>query len=264
MCYGLWALARLWLRSPPVEVGVLSPRSWSPKRPGIAPDSTERVDPPWTCYVETEEFPNFKNHKRKKSQKIFIQFLIFLFACLVVHSSSANQMQTKFKKKNTWKSKKKKSSPLSQAKNLSLKRRFFNGVITPIFTPDQKPAFLLTPIRPLLMQSDLQSVGKGAIDTFARAFVREMCETVCSSPQNNLKALLLHLSRAGSVFSGCPVARNHLRSVFDPIGSNTITIIVFSNPVGDCNHRVWPRWIGKASEVITRKLAPGKAGNGAR
>ena len=46
MFYGLWAWARLLLRSPFVEVRVLSPRSWSPRWPRITPDSTGSVDPP--------------------------------------------------------------------------------------------------------------------------------------------------------------------------------------------------------------------------
>ena len=35
-------------------------------------------------------------------------------------------------------------------------------------------------VRPLLMQSNLQSVGNGAVGTFARAFAPKMCETAVS------------------------------------------------------------------------------------
>ena len=84
-------------------------------------------------------------------------------------------------------------------------------------------------VKPLLMQSDLQSVGNGAISTFARAFAPKMCETAVSRLRMTL-AILQDLSRAVSRLSRCPVARNHLRYFSDPTGSNTI------------KH---PDWIGK-------------------
>ena len=61
------------------------------------------------------------------------------------------------------------------------------------------------------MWSDLQSVGNGAISTFARAF--ENVRNCCSSPQDDLD-FLQDLSRAVSRFSRCLIV-----IVFDPVGS---------------------------------------------
>ena len=74
------------------------------------------------------------------------------------------------------------------------------------------------------MQSDLLSVGNGAIGTFARAFGANMFETAVSRLRTSYWTLLQDLSRAVSRFSRCPVAGNHLRYFSDPTGSNTITI----------------------------------------
>ena len=73
------------------------------------------------------------------------------------------------------------------------------------------------------MQSDLQSVGNGAIGTFARAFAPKMCETAVSCLGMNW-AFLQDLSRAVSRFSTSPVAGNHFRYFSDKNGSNTMTI----------------------------------------
>ena len=69
---------------------------------------------------------------------------------------------------------------------------------------------IIIAIRPLLMQSDLQSVGNGAIGTFTRAFAPKMCEVAVSRLRMTW-TYLQDLSRAVSRFSRCPVARNHLR-----------------------------------------------------
>ena len=77
-------------------------------------------------------------------------------------------------------------------------------------------------LRPLLMQSDLQSVGDGAIGTFTRAFAPKMCET--AAPRLRMTwTVLQDLSRAVSRFSRYPVTGNHLRYFSDPTGSNTTT-----------------------------------------
>ena len=82
---------------------------------------------------------------------------------------------------------------------------------------------------PLLTQSDMQSVGNGAIGMFARAFASKMCETAVSRLRMSW-TYLQDLSRAVSRFSRRSVAGNHLRYPSNPTGSNTITI---------------PDWIGK-------------------
>ena len=71
------------------------------------------------------------------------------------------------------------------------------------------------------MQSDLQSVGNGAIGTFARAFAPKMCETAVSRLRMTW-TFLQDLSRAVSRFSRCPVAGNPVPDiiiVFYPVGS---------------------------------------------
>ena len=95
-------------------------------------------------------------------------------------------------------------------------------------------------LRPLLMQSDLQPVGNGAIGTFTRVFAPKMCEVAVSRLRMTW-TFLQDLSRAVSRFSRCPVARNHLRYFSDPTGSNTIKNPdwigknVFSDPTPDRN-----------------------------
>ena len=76
---------------------------------------------------------------------------------------------------------------------------------------------VLFSVRPLLMQSDLQSVGNGAISTFARAFAPKICETAVSRLRMTW-TFLQDLSRAVSRFSMRPVAGNHLRYVSDQLG----------------------------------------------
>ena len=74
------------------------------------------------------------------------------------------------------------------------------------------------------MQSDWQSVGNGAVSTFARAFAPKLCETTVSRLVMTW-TFLQDLSRAVSHFSMRPVvAGNHLRYFSDPTESNTITI----------------------------------------
>ena len=73
------------------------------------------------------------------------------------------------------------------------------------------------------MQSDWQSVGNGAVSTFARAFAPKLCETAVSRVRITW-TFLQDLSRAVSRFSRCPVAGIHRRYFSDPTGSNTITI----------------------------------------
>ena len=87
----------------------------------------------------------------------------------------------------------------------------------------------LSGLTPLLMQSGLQSVGDGAISTFARVFALKMCETDVSRLRTTW-TFLQDLSRAVSRFSRCPIAGNHLQYLSDPTGPNTITI---------------PDWVGK-------------------
>ena len=84
-------------------------------------------------------------------------------------------------------------------------------------------AFCTWWLRPLLIQSGLQSVGNGAISTFARAFAPKVCETAVSRPRMTW-TFLRDLSRAVSRFFRCPVAGNYLGYFSDPTGSNTITI----------------------------------------
>ena len=79
------------------------------------------------------------------------------------------------------------------------------------------------------MQSDLQSVGNGAIGTFARVFTPKMNETALSHLRMSW-TFVQDLPRAAPRFSRRPVAGNHLRYFPDSTGSNTITI---------------PEWIGK-------------------
>ena len=65
---------------------------------------------------------------------------------------------------------------------------------------------------------------------------------------------------------GVQLQELHRQRVFDPTGSNTITIVhrieknVFVDPIGGCN-RIWPSWIEKVLTVISCKWAPGEAGN---
>ena len=75
-----------------------------------------------------------------------------------------------------------------------------------IYQVDQEAAMICrvgsvrgVPLRPLLMQSDLQSVENGAISTFARAFALKMCETAVSRLRMTW-TILQDLSRAISRF----------------------------------------------------------------
>ena len=104
---------------------------------------------------------------------------------------------------------------------------------------------------PLLMQSDLRSVGIGAIGAFARAFAPKMCETAVSRFRMTW-TFLQDLSRAVSRFSRCLFAGNHLRCfsiqlgqirLQSPIGMKktyfpirSLIVIVF-NPVGSEKYR---------------------------
>ena len=87
------------------------------------------------------------------------------------------------------------------------------------------------------MRLGLQSVGTGAIGTFAQYFAPKRCETAVYRLRMTW-IFLQHVSRAVSRFSRCPVAGNRLRYLSDPTASNTITnrdrIGGFSDPIGDC------------------------------
>ena len=99
------------------------------------------------------------------------------------------------------------------------------------------------------MQSDLQSVGNGAIGTFARAFAPKMCETAVSRLRMSW-TFLQDLSRAVSRFSRCTGAGNRLRyfsgqiRLQSPIGSEKTFFLdpislrkslFFSDPIPDRN-----------------------------
>ena len=74
------------------------------------------------------------------------------------------------------------------------------------------------------MQLDLQSLEKAPFRTFAWAFAPKMLEIDLPCLRMN-RSFLQDLSRAASRLSRGPVAGNHRQHFFDPIGSNTITIV---------------------------------------
>ena len=77
------------------------------------------------------------------------------------------------------------------------------------------------PLRPILMQLDLQSVEKIPFSTFAWAFAPEMWGTGLSRLRMS-RSFLQDLSRAVSRFSRGPVGGNNRQHFFDPTWPNTI------------------------------------------
>ena len=123
------------------------------------------------------------------------------------------------------------------------------------------------PLRPILMQLDLQSVEKIPFSTFAWAFAPEMWGTGLSRLRMS-RSFLQDLSRAISRFSRGPVAGNHRQHFFDPTGSNTITsvhridkkrffsirsgIAIVFDPVG--SKKCW-RWFSATGPLEKRETA---------
>ena len=80
-----------------------------------------------------------------------------------------------------------------------------------------------TPVRPILMQLDLQSVEKVPFSSFAGAFAPKMLE-IGLPRLSRSRSFPQDLSRAVFLFSRGPFAANHHQHFSDPTGSNTTTI----------------------------------------
>ena len=111
----------------------------------------------------------------------------------------------------------------------------------------------LFPFRPILMQLDLQSLEKNSreyscvFQYVGMSFCPENVGNWFSSPQNE--------SSAVSRFSRGPAAGNHRQHIFDPTGSETITI-----PDGIENPSTFFRAKAHANELKGRAKAHANAG----
>ena len=99
-------------------------------------------------------------------------------------------------------------------------------------------------LRPIIMQLDLQFVGKELCSTLAWALAPKMLK-ICHPCLRMTWSFLQDLSRAVSRFSRGPVAGNHRQHAFDSTG--------LQSPIGS------PSWIKKSADGDFLQLGPWKS-----
>ena len=113
-------------------------------------------------------------------------------------------------------------------------------------------------LRPIVMQSDSQSVEKYLSGNVRMSFCPENVRKWSSSPQNESEFYPRSTQSCFPLLQG-PAAENHRQHVFHPTGSNTIKIRLQS-PIGSKNRskRCW-RWFRATGLLETRETALGRS-----